>query len=202
MESDVRYIRAGCTAADVHLTCSYPTCKCTAIPQAIKAALLSSRAAGGGEADAMTAALTRLSSNFDHSWARGTRHDTIKSVEGIAKAALKASASPAPPTAQAQRVTAALTDIAAERKRQVEQEGWTVEHDDEHVNAEMARAAVCYIMGRIRFGDAYGPETLWPAEWDEAWWKPGPYRRNLVKAGALIVAEIERLDRLSARREG
>lgn len=32
-------IRAGCTAADVHLTCSYPECFCKQIPTAVKAAI-------------------------------------------------------------------------------------------------------------------------------------------------------------------
>lgn len=38
----------------------------------------------------------------------------------------------------------------------------------------------------------------WPFTWWLDWWKPTTYRRDLVKAGALILAEIERLD----RREG
>ncbi|GAG33310.1 unnamed protein product, partial [marine sediment metagenome] len=38
---------------------------------------------------------------------------------------------------------------------------------------------------------------IWP--WDPSWWKPTDERRNLEKAGALIVAELERLDRLEAR---
>ncbi|PCB37801.1 hypothetical protein CJT89_33510, partial [Pseudomonas aeruginosa] len=33
----------------------------------------------------------------------------------------------------------------------------------------------------------------WP--WDEQWWKPSTARRDLVKACALALAEIERLDR-------
>jgi len=33
----------------------------------------------------------------------------------------------------------------------------------------------------------------WP--WNMVWWKPKNYRRDLVKAAALLVAEIERLDR-------
>lgn len=33
----------------------------------------------------------------------------------------------------------------------------------------------------------------WP--WDDVWWKPKDPRTNLVKAGALILAEIERMDR-------
>lgn len=38
----------------------------------------------------------------------------------------------------------------------------------------------------------------WP--WSREWWKPKNPRRDLVKAGALIVAEIERLDRLEAQK--
>jgi len=91
----------------------------------------------------------------------------------------------------------AIDDIATERKRQIEVEGWSPAHDDEHDEGQMTNAAVCYAMGRTRFGDAYGPEYLWP--WDEKWWKPESYRRNLVKAGALIAAEIERLDRATAQ---
>jgi len=91
-----------------------------------------------------------------------------------------------------------VNDIATERKRQIEVKGWTAEHDDTHTNAEMAQAAVCYVMGRTRFGGAYDPENLWPLEWDTSWWKPGTYRRNLVKAAALIIAEIERIDRRAA----
>lgn len=92
----------------------------------------------------------------------------------------------------------AIQCIAEERRRQVYTEGWTAQHDDEHGQGEMTQAAVCYAMGRTRFGDAYGPEDLWPLSWDRSWWKPGDYRRNLVKAGALIAAEIERLDRASS----
>ncbi|MGA4817142.1 hypothetical protein ACPA9J_29995 [Pseudomonas aeruginosa] len=33
----------------------------------------------------------------------------------------------------------------------------------------------------------------WP--WDEQWWKPTTVRRDMVKACALALAEIERLDR-------
>lgn len=88
-----------------------------------------------------------------------------------------------------------LEEIAAERRRQVESEGWTPEHDDEHVNGEMASAAACYALQAANHWMKSPPmvKTLWP--WDAAWWKPTDERRNLVKAGALIIAEIERLDR-------
>lgn len=86
----------------------------------------------------------------------------------------------------------AIEDITNERQRQIEVEGWTPEHDDEHGNGELADAAACYAGDRRQFNAA--APTNWP--WSQGWWKPGPdRRRQLVKAGALIVAEIERLDR-------
>lgn len=39
LERVARAIRAGCDAADIHLACSYPDCRCRALPLAIKAAL-------------------------------------------------------------------------------------------------------------------------------------------------------------------
>lgn len=93
----------------------------------------------------------------------------------------------------------ALDDIAAERRRQIEQEGWTIEHDDEHDGGEMARAAASYAVASMcsREGDIteHTIMKLWPWAW--RWYKPYSNRRNLVRAGALIVAEIERLDRIT-----
>lgn len=81
-------------------------------------------------------------------------------------------------------------DILAERRRQIEAEGWAPEHDDEHLKGEMAMAAACYAL-------AGGPRDLAPAlwPWPLCWWKPKAIRRNLVRAGALVLAEIERIDR-------
>ena len=87
--------------------------------------------------------------------------------------------------------TTAATDVLAERQRQITAEGWTPEHDDEYQHCEMAVAAACYIMADDD-PRADVPE-LWP--WPPEWWKPTDVRRDLVKAGALILAEIERLDR-------
>ncbi|UEP42714.1 hypothetical protein [Burkholderia sp. B21-005] len=100
-------------------------------------------------------------------------------------------------------VTDATRDVLAERRRQVEDEGWTPEHDDEHNGGEMASAAASYAQraGMHEAGAMVGPcpqpPTFWP--WDNEWWKDAGARRNLVKAGALILAEIERLDRAAAR---
>lgn len=85
----------------------------------------------------------------------------------------------------------AETDVIAERRRQIEQEGWTPEHDARHAAGDLADAAACYASTDrdLRHGVPFG----WP--WSAAWWKPTDRRRDLVKAGALIIAEIERLDR-------
>lgn len=96
------------------------------------------------------------------------------------------------------RLSQAARDVLAERQRQVEEEGWTPEHDDEHDEGELGMAAACYAMegasNLTLSGDEGEPPSIWP--WDEEWWKPSPEpRRNLVKAAALILAEIERLDR-------
>mgnify|MGYP000876494395 CR=1 FL=1 len=94
-----------------------------------------------------------------------------------------------------------LDEIAAERRRQIEVEGWTPEHDDEHDGGELAIAASCYATvaawdNRARVRDNFKVRPpFWP--WDYRWWKPTTRRRDLIKAGALILAEIERLDRLS-----
>jgi hypothetical protein len=110
--------------------------------------------------------------------------------------------------------------IAAERKRQIEAEGWTPDHDDDHEDGELARAAICYAAplpvyirargsGRASFIDP------WPAWWSAKWDKrprdadgdlaaptPGQRIRMLEKAGALIAAEIDRLMRASPSGEG
>lgn len=85
---------------------------------------------------------------------------------------------------------AAWRAVLAERRRQVEAEGWTPEHDDQHTDGEMADAAALYASLRVRHITGF---ATWP--WDAKWWKPKDRRSDLVRAGALILAEIERLDR-------
>ncbi len=99
------------------------------------------------------------------------------------------------------RITAtqAWADVLAERTRQIEAEGWTPEHDDKHDECQLAAAAACYaVCGEERHLKkfVYDGARLWP--WSIGWWKPSNYRRNLVKAAALLLAEIERLDRRAA----
>ena len=84
--------------------------------------------------------------------------------------------------------------MEAERERQVRAEGWTAEHDAEHEGQELVEAAKSYLAAATdeRFQDLIPPN--WP--WEIEWYKPSPDPvRNLVKAGALIAAEIDRLNR-------
>lgn len=110
----------------------------------------------------------------------------------------------------------ATQDVLAERRRQISVEGWTPEHDDAHDKGELAASAACYatsVSVASRFvangtipaseidaavGRCEAPPG-WP--WGPTWWKPKGRRRDLVRAAALIIAEIERLDR-AAEPEG
>lgn len=92
--------------------------------------------------------------------------------------------------------------IARERARQIEEEGWSLDHDDlEHTGGELAQAAIAYALAGLPDSPCYDPETA-PPHQDPAFWWPwekGGFRpsddevRNLEKAGALIAAEIDRL---------
>lgn len=103
-----------------------------------------------------------------------------------------------------------IDEIAKERQRQISKEGWSLEHDDEHTDGSLADAAACYAATTRPFkaeefvGVGYKPYTaysdLWPQSWADHWFRPKRARRRcLVIAAALLVAEIERLDRAMAR---
>lgn len=103
----------------------------------------------------------------------------------------------------------AIEMVAAERIRQVRTEGHTREHDDSHVGGELMAAAACYLSAAMCITAPDDPRAA-PATYEPPvvpyWpWEPEAYKpsmsdavRNLVKAGALIVAEIERLQRAPA----
>lgn len=88
--------------------------------------------------------------------------------------------------------------ISIERRRQKTAEGWSDSHDDDHGDGGLALAASCYAQistlsenARARFGPAsIQAPNEWP--WDCRHWKPSRPVRDLVKAGALIAAEIDR----------
>lgn len=115
------------------------------------------------------------------------------------------------------KISKAADDVLAERLRQIKHYEWTAEHDDTHTDGSLATVAALYcspdliyckaahVNGGISFNDP------WPESWFDGYDKrplnddnevlanfsssPLTRRRLLVKAGALIIAEIERLDR-------
>lgn len=99
--------------------------------------------------------------------------------------------------------------ITADRQRQIDVEQWTPEHDDKHVAGEMSAASSAYTLmaceqiypeqyRTFEEQSIYHRDSSWP--WDKKWWKPSPDQiRNLVKAGALLCAEIDRLQRAEGK---
>lgn len=88
-----------------------------------------------------------------------------------------------------------VDEFYGERQRQIRDEGFTQAHDDNYDRGQLAMAAATYCLSdkiRNTVRDPYFA-MLWP--WAKAWWKPRTRRRDLVRAGALLIAEIERLDR-------
>lgn len=81
--------------------------------------------------------------------------------------------------------------IFKERARQIDIEGYSPSSDEQYTRGELVRAANCYVNAEET------PEGSMPAEWpwDSMSWKPTTRERNLEKAGALLLAEADRLHR-------
>lgn len=102
-------------------------------------------------------------------------------------------------------ITKGAADVLAERQRQIFDEGWTAKHDDQNSDGSMALAAACYALNAAVWADRpkaipqsdyvrlANPGYRWP--WSEKSWKPKSQRQDLVRAAALLLAEIDRLDR-------
>jgi len=104
--------------------------------------------------------------------------------------------------------------IVLERRRQIQQEGWSLEHDDSLIENQLAWAAICYTAPERVYTLSQGVTPKdpvisfmdpWPEGLDPAFDKRPSYKRmpsvmkrirSLEKAGALIAAEIDRLTRL------
>jgi len=109
-------------------------------------------------------------------------------------------------------VSQAAKDVLEERRQQLTREGWSHKHDDKYTEGELVRGAVSYALNAIGQPDYVEALELidghakahrqvlvprhWP--WSRRWWKPKDPRADLVRANALLVAEIERLDREAA----
>ena len=108
-----------------------------------------------------------------------------------------------------------LSEIGAERERQLKEKNYTRAHDDDHDAGELAHAAATYtilsaerkdrrkdIMELVEESDDKGLKEykrelrFWP--WPINWLRLEERREDLIKAAALIVAEIERLDRVGS----
>lgn len=89
--------------------------------------------------------------------------------------------------------------IAEERKRQIDVEGWSFKNDDRYTDEELAYAAVSYGMPLEWREPVLSIPATWP--WAIECWKPTPDDRikELAKAGALIAAEIDRLQRIKTK---
>jgi hypothetical protein len=109
-----------------------------------------------------------------------------------------------------QLLSKAAIDILSERQRQ--KVTYTFEHDDVQTGGQLSFAAASYAVASTsamyeadkakptKWDHSYIPhvDRLWP--WNWTYWKPRNRRHDLVRAGALILAEIERLDRADGAR--
>jgi len=98
--------------------------------------------------------------------------------------------------------------ITEERKRQIREKGYDDKHDDDHDTEQLIRAAQCYLnqvsikSQVMNINDSYNNKLKlyraverpkdWPPEWLPESWNPDSPIRDLVKAAALIAAEIDR----------
>ena len=111
--------------------------------------------------------------------------------------------------------------IKQERNRQINELNWTAEHDDKHMGGELGLVAALYsspsnlYIQSFEF-DGYCFIDPWPKTWDDKYDRrqivDGIRRSNflikdderirmLQKAGALIAAEIDRIQRLKDKRQ-
>lgn len=100
--------------------------------------------------------------------------------------------------------------ITEERQRQIGEEGWSEEHDDQHTAGELAIVAACYaaaddkdvfvLRGGVNIEESHLPAIVdaWPETWAPEWDKRKTHSRirQLQIAGALIAAELDRLGRI------
>jgi len=98
----------------------------------------------------------------------------------------------------------AIQDVINERQRQQLTEGYSEQHDDSYLPGILSLAGAAYAVagsGMNGVGTFYQrAKNLWPWH-DKSFFKPtrsnrgDKRRRDLVKSAALIIAEIERIDR-------
>lgn len=85
-----------------------------------------------------------------------------------------------------------IDEIVAERKRQIHDKGYTLENDDAYTNNELIDAAIAYCTSAKK--ETAAAKECWP--WSLEHFKPSEDRRDIIKAIALLMAEVDRLDRI------
>lgn len=90
-----------------------------------------------------------------------------------------------------------LQDVIKERNQQITKHEYSPEHDDRRIDYELSEAAIVYAGYRTDWKGK--PPKRWP--FDRSYWKPKTYRENLVRSAALILAEIDRIDRMNKSEE-
>lgn len=88
-------------------------------------------------------------------------------------------------------------EACSERARQIDK-GFDDLHDDKHTSGEIAQAAATYALATSSVRAPIRPSDLWP--WEDNSFKPRGRRENLIRAIALLLAEVERLDRVEVRK--
>lgn len=99
-----------------------------------------------------------------------------------------------------------IEEVAAERHRQISGEAYSLDHDDSLIPGDLARGAAAYALSgaiqeplsRLRMRE--WTASVWP--WDRNLFRPTQPRRDLIKAAAMLIAEIGRFDRAARRRHG
>jgi hypothetical protein len=134
--------------------------------------------------------------NLNLSNGTGTVYISMTQAEATAMASTMAS----PDASVAAVATGVLAEVAGERSRQILTKGYTQAFDDKRTPGELAAAgsayaikAACGIHPSYTEVDPNTPPTIWP--WAAKAFKPDDARTNLIKAAALIISEIERMDR-------
>ncbi|RQT43142.1 hypothetical protein DF046_36815 [Burkholderia cepacia] len=94
-------------------------------------------------------------------------------------------------------VTQAARDVLTERRRQIEQEHIKPRLDNLYRKGQLAAAAGCYLLFSDSYPNVGEPPPQWP--FADPWWKPKDYRRDVLRAAALTLAELERIDRAAAK---
>lgn len=93
--------------------------------------------------------------------------------------------------------------IAKERQKQIDKHGFTAEHHVAHPEwyeeKQLPQAAVSMLLPDLMPNDLISDV---PANWDSVWFNnllERPSKERLIIAGALIAAELDRLDQLEKK---